>query len=630
MLFISFTFSGFSQENRVIDSLKTQLKDNLDIDTKVRILDDLVWSFRNISIDSSIFYAEKAFPLLDNVKDKALISQFYSDIGGINTIKGDYSSAKTYYKKSLTLRTFLKDTIGVAKVNANLSTLYIDINKKDSAMIYSLNAIKIFEQKGLIHYTNLFKSNLIELYNDLFMLDKAILTGKELITFYEKENDLVKLNRVYTNLGKSFFFKKDTINEIKYYSKALEISRKTGNIKDLGISLANLAITQFNAGNRKEAFDLLEESLKYRLQLNSNLESASIQYVLATEYFKIKKIKKAKKYFYDCLPFYKKGNVKTKLESIYYHLSLISAIESNIDKMLVYKDKNESITKSVLLEDSNTNIIELEKKYQTEKKEKELLKIKAEKATTELNLTKQKQVSFALVGGLVIILLIGFSLFQRNKRKHQLAISKEKENNLKSIITAEEKERTRIARELHDGIVQQIGVLIINSRNNLSKLGLAEKPESKELLSQLENTGKEIRNISHQMMPRALEEKGLITALQELLNNSLEPLDIHFDFEYSNISERLSKNIEVTLYRITQELINNIIKHSKASQVNVQLIKTENSIVFMVEDNGTGFSSTQKTGLGLRNIKSRIDIIKGSVNFNSETTGTLTTIKIPL
>ena len=90
------------------------------------------------------------------------------------------------------------------------------------------------------------------------------------------------------------------------------------------------------------------------------------------------------------------------------------------------------------------------------------------------------------MGGLVVVLLIGFSLFQLNKRKHQLAIANEKENNLQSIITAEEKERTRIARELHDGIVQQIGAIIINSRNVFTKLGLAEKPESEKLIAQLE------------------------------------------------------------------------------------------------------------------------------------------------
>jgi signal transduction histidine kinase len=110
----------------------------------------------------------------------------------------------------------------------------------------------------------------------------------------------------------------------------------------------------------------------------------------------------------------------------------------------------------------------------------------------------------------------------------------------------------------------------------------------------------------------------------------LQPLQIKYDFEYLNISERLPNKIEVTLYRITQELINNIIKHSGATSVDVQLIKTEQDVIFMLEDNGKGLKNASKEGMGLQNIKSRIDIIKGSVNFNSEEIGTLTTIKIPL
>ena len=210
--------------------------------------------------------------------------------------------------------------------------------------------------------------------------------------------------------------------------------------------------------------------------------------------------------------------------------------------------------------------------------------------------------------------------------------SKQKELGLEAVLEAQETERSRIARELHDGVVQQIGSVILKSRNMLSKLNLLDTKESQELLKSLENSNKDLRNISHQMMPRALKELGIIAALNDLLEGSLSLSNIEFNLEHFNIEERLPQKIEITIYRIIQELINNIIKHSQATEVNVQLFTTSNAVVLIVEDNGVGFSSNKnKNGVGLLNISSRLNMVKGAVNFEpSPKSGTLVTIKIPL
>ena len=223
-------------------------------------------------------------------------------------------------------------------------------------------------------------------------------------------------------------------------------------------------------------------------------------------------------------------------------------------------------------------------------------------------------------------------LIQKYEQEKNDAIVKEKENGLKALIDAQEEERSKIARELHDGVVQQIGSVILKSRNMLSKLNLLGSKESQELLKSLEDSNQDLRNISHQMMPRALKELGIIPALNDLLEGSLALSNIKYSLEHFNIKERLPKKIEVTIYRIIQELINNIIKHSKADEVSVQLFNTNNTAILIVEDNGVGFSSKEsKKGIGLLNISSRLDLVKGDVNFEpSPKSGTLVTIKIPL
>ena len=253
------------------------------------------------------------------------------------------------------------------------------------------------------------------------------------------------------------------------------------------------------------------------------------------------------------------------------------------------------------------------------------------KLTTSLNPLDWELVIFIEIFVLTIAMAHKYYLLMKENSDYQEAIIKEKELSLKAIIEGQEIERTRIARELHDGVVQQIGSVILKSRNLFSKNNLIDEKESQDVLKSLENSNQDLRNISHQMMPRALKELGIISALNDLLEGSLKYVNIEYSLEHFNLKERLPKKIEITIYRITQELINNIIKHSKANQVSVQLFNTNNSVILIVEDDGVGFSSQKnKKGIGLLNISSRLDLVNGDVDFEpSPKSGTLVTIKIP-
>ena len=223
---------------------------------------------------------------------------------------------------------------------------------------------------------------------------------------------------------------------------------------------------------------------------------------------------------------------------------------------------------------------------------------------------------------------IGF-LKTRKQNKHAQIRIEEQQKGLKAVIQAQEDERKRIAEDLHDGIVQQLGGL---------KMGLQkiftdkENKETSKIINILDNSAQELRELSHKMMPRSLGELGLIPSLTDMLENSLGHTNINYKFEHFGINDRFSENIEIAIYRIAQELVNNIIKHSQANKANIQLIKTGNHILLMVEDNGKGINLTKhKNGIGLMNIASRLDTINGKVNYEpSPESGTLATIKIPI
>jgi len=135
------------------------------------------------------------------------------------------------------------------------------------------------------------------------------------------------------------------------------------------------------------------------------------------------------------------------------------------------------------------------------------------------------------------------------------------------------------------------------------------------------------------MMPRILQEDGLIPALSDMLEKSFRFSPIQYEFEHYGISDRFREGVEIGLYRISQELVNNIIKHSGANRVSVQLFKNGKYLVLLVEDNGKGFemNELEKSGIGLMNITSRVETIQGEFNLSpSPQSGTLATIRIPI
>ena len=139
-----------------------------------------------------------------------------------------------------------------------------------------------------------------------------------------------------------------------------------------------------------------------------------------------------------------------------------------------------------------------------------------------------------------------------------------------------------------------------------------------------------IREIANNISPHILKNFGLTAAVRSFIKQVNDSKQIKIELQ-ADFSGRLAENIEITLYRITQELVNNVIKHSKASEVNIQLFKANNDVILIVEDNGKGFSGKSIDGIGLLNISSRVDTVKGEINFEpSPQSGTLVTVKIPL
>ncbi|MBN4062371.1 sensor histidine kinase, partial [Bacteroidales bacterium AH-315-I05] len=223
-------------------------------------------------------------------------------------------------------------------------------------------------------------------------------------------------------------------------------------------------------------------------------------------------------------------------------------------------------------------------------------------------------------------------LFNRHQLKESENFNKkllvERQSRTKAIIEAQEDERKRIAKDLHDGI----GQVLTSAKLSLQNTQGNNDNSVDESLAMIDTACEQVRRISHNMMPRVLEQNGLIPAIEGLLNSTLGNAAIEFDFEHFEVKKKYEPKIELGIFRIGQELIQNIIKHADANKVNIQLYQNKKQLVLMVEDTGKGFSTEEKSmGMGLASIITRAESLNGEANIESELNQfTRVTVRIPI
>ncbi|NVK26401.1 MAG: sensor histidine kinase [Flavobacteriia bacterium] len=302
----------------------------------------------------------------------------------------------------------------------------------------------------------------------------------------------------------------------------------------------------------------------------------------------------------------------------------------------LYQGKFYELRDSLNSVEKTKNFNELLVQFEAAQNEKKLAEQELKLAIQEASIAKRDRQLLFISGGIVILILGGLVIIVRmrqlQERKLQEALIVEKERGLEAIINATEDERKRISKDLHDGIGQKLTALRLALVKQAED---ASEPKQKtalvEIAQDFRESAEELRQVSHQMMPRALMEQGLVPALEDLMESTFKHTDIQYRFEHFKIDRRYPERMEVSLYRITQELLNNSLKHAQASEIQVQLMELKGNLVLIVEDNGKGLGENVNKGQGLHNIKSRLDLLKGAVNYeDGGETGMLATVKIPL
>ncbi len=294
-----------------------------------------------------------------------------------------------------------------------------------------------------------------------------------------------------------------------------------------------------------------------------------------------------------------------------------------LDTIITLKD-------SLYKKNSADALAEMQTKYEVQKKENTIIQ-------QHYDLTKKNLFIYAIGGLLAITLLSGFFFLQNRKKNQRLksqAIEIEQKKKLThAVMKAEEEERKRIAEDLHDSIAQKMVVAKLNLEALGNDLELADQKKTiyNNINTLLKESTAEVRNLSHSMMPHALEHYGLTNSVKDFLDK-IHKKNLKINFSAEGDFSVIKENKALLIYRIIQECIQNVLKHSAATRLDISMICANNDADIIIEDNGCGFNADEiNYGTGLKNIQSRIEFLNGKSDINSTPgKGTVVAIYIPL
>jgi signal transduction histidine kinase len=471
-----------------------------------------------------------------------------------------------------------------------------------------------------------------KLYRKTKDLDRALQNYDEAFSIYKKLNKENEMATIYNESGVVFEYKGNYEEAINRYKKSLAIKQKLKDTVGIGYSYNFLG----GVYTLQKKFDEAEKNLLLSLKIRQQLKDS---FAIALNYADMGAMYNEEGDYTNAINSYQLSNTiagKMKYADLllgnYKELAAIAEKKGDATLSLSYLKKHFAIKDSVFANEKMKQIEELNAKYQSEKKEQQLRLQKSEISKKNFLLT-----GLLTISGLLVF--AGFMFYRKkqvqNKLTMQAAVMKQQDMAAKAVIAAEENERKRIAADLHDGVGQMMSAAKMNFsafENDIVFTDEAQKISFDKAISLLDESCKEIRSVSHQMMPNALLKSGLANAVKEFidkLDNRILKVSLHTE----GLNERLDSDVETILYRVIQECVNNVIKHAGASALDISLIKDEEGIAATIEDNGKGFDITDKSkfeGIGLKNISSRINYLKGTVEIDSRPGhGTLVAIHIP-
>ncbi len=699
LIILNAAFSPFAQGQnmRVIDSLQHQLQ-AYPVDTqKVHLLNELAWEYSSSHFEKGLGYAHQALEIAQKIHFLPGLATAYHRAGVVYINQRNYTSALDYYKKALPIEEKLDHQYGIARAENQLGIVYKNMGSPLKAIPLFEEAILIFHNLNLPATEALSSMNLGDCYAKIGNQHKALANYLKALKIYEKHPHPSNEAKLLLNLGNLHDDAHDYSNAIDVYKKALLLFEESS--CKLGVAEVhhNLGATHSSLKDYEMALRHLDTSLTLQKELGTKKILATTYLDLGRIHIFLKKDKEARDYFQQSLQVAKETSDLSTQVSVHRNLGLLARYNKDYTKAIqAYRrglkiarqirkpylvrdllDKLSSVHAALgdyetsytyeqefnelndSLETGYREAMYLKDAYEEERAQRIILEKEqtAQQAEVE-KLDAENQLQDMIIYGLGIgaVLIIGLlaslvAVYRGRQKvllqeKHLKAKEQEIEDllvdqELKSMgamLEGQEKERNRIAQDLHDRLGGMLSVVKLNFQSLEEQISTikAQNFQQYEKTNQLlDEACQEVRKVAHDVISGVLRNFGLIPALEDLKTaiESTKALDIRLiDVGFEN--RRLDAALEITVYRILQELISNILKHAQAKNIDIQLFWKQDVLNLTVEDDGRGFdldTLANGQGMGLKNIESRLRNLDGNLQIDSQPGhGASIIINIPL
>jgi two-component system, NarL family, sensor kinase len=411
-----------------------------------------------------------------------------------------------------------------------------------------------------------------------------------------------------------------------YLNRAKKIVDISGNLPVKSYILASFAILKAEQGNIAEAVQFAEEPIRIKRELGQLRQLQNDLLNISEWYLSLEQYDKSRLTLTEGIQASRALGDVVYLQYFYDRFSLLDSLSgnyraayANLKRSMFYKDSAQSLKRFAAVE-------EIREKYAAEQNEK----IIAEKEIV-IQGQRYQQAIITSASVIAVLVMIVFLIVIRNRHRLRLQLEKQRQSHmrLQTIVHTQEEVQQSIARDIHDGLVQVLGAAKMSLQSvdhNSDRIALMNR--ILEASHIMDDAVEEARNISHQVLPYSLMKDGLGPALRELLRKSL----VNCDSKIPDEMQRLHKDVEINIYRIAQELVNNITKHAEAEHVSVELTIQQHLLTLAFRDDGRGFDVTcRKEGAGLTNIFTRMELLGGQAEIKSiPGEGTFVKLQVPI
>ena len=510
---------------------------------------------------------------------------------------GDQSASLEYYLKAAAIYEELKDSSSMSFIYGNIAGVYNDLKEYNNGYIYSLKGISLCRR---LHSTHGLGSGMVNLSSSLINLKRY---DTALVVLYENKELARKEKNKYQQIN--------VLANIDY--------------ADAGLDKFNLI-----KGNADEMMSL-SRSINYTEGICYGLVG------LAEYWLHKKKYILAIHYADEAITAAGKTRLVSTLRDAYQEAGNIEVATGNSSRFHYYDGLRDSIDEVLYSDKILKNTQELDAKYSLNKKQTQIDDLNKQREIQQLTIKQRSTMNWALSSLVLVIAMIGL-LYNRNYRQkkkllqagallqQQRIAELEKERQLLAahgVMQGQVDERTRLAKDLHDGL----GSILSGAKYSFSNMKetLPITPETaaafERSMSMLDLSISELRRIAHNMMPEALVKFGLDTALRDFCNSVEQSGALQLTYQSFEILENSIPAITAgSVYRIIQELVNNILKHAGATTALVQLIRKNDTLSITVEDNGRGFNAIileTSDGSGYLNLRNRVEYLNGTLDIQT-------------